>query len=1058
MSNQNEDNIVLLFFDNFEYPKVQYNVEEIFFNKAIVLQQIRILKQDSNPHTKLKSMQSITQKDIIYNFEIFGRNLKKINDKFEILFPCNNINTNNGESDCIFPFLKEFVTNHIVIRGKFEKITMCIYGKAYDESDKTQIIDNAKLDVPLEKLDEIYLNNINCDENEKYKITNEELEFSKLYSIENLIQNYSYIKNNVKNYEFKRVYNLNKPNMNMVERTKNGYIYYENDMFSSLQNLNDFYLNKDSSLSDEKVVQHQKTYMLLFNILKLLFSRNFAYLDMDCVFRNENLEIYSKIPFDNVINIISNSLNGNIYGYTEIKFGLKLLKFISNSNLLVDKFISSYGMEKLYKIILINNENQFNNNIKDSNSSILIKALALEIIYKLITFKSAFERIFETIDRKEFKQQYFLIKESTKEINESNENKNKEKEKEKEKRKEKEKEKSRSKSKEHKSKHKDKHKKKHKDKKSKSKSSSKSSSRERSRNKNRDSSNDSHSTKKNLKKKHRKIPLKNGYQILNTLLISKRNILLQNIIKHIINKINLMLYLKNLNNLILNNIILSKNNENTIINIDFNKVIYTLECIFDLIKKIEISYEKKKLEDNTFLDKDYPYKYYWIDYIKTNRKFYGKNLNDNNKNEEEEDIYSLLRNETNSFTNVFQVGEISNEICQILEQYNLLQNLTIILMNKEIQSFPQFFEIGIIIKNIIAYLVLSRGGINFFSKNYNHTQNLMQVIKTITSPLEDKIDEKCFFKVKLKTLKGFNNILLNKSLYENIKYEKINDILINSSCKNIEYTDEYILRLHFLQLKYLLQYSFYFLNLFDDYIGIIENIDTLEQSEINDKSLDIFLEFEKTFKNNHISEQSFLSFCNNDFFFKGLIDTINKYIQSGENITEYEGHISVLTRILFKIFSSLDNNSDIFLLFYGKTILKEIIQLKKIIVNAYDIKDLELINTSLFNDLDVLISLLKPIENKDIKSLMTIINDSIFNNIMKYNLNKKVINIKDEKLMEYLDDFKLNIQNYQNKVENFLEELKLKGSLINEIFTAVKILNLNVKYIFFLIFFLIIID
>ena len=65
MSNQNEDNIVLLFFDNFEYPKVQYNIEEIFFNKAIVLQQIRILKQDSNPHTKLKSMQSITQKDII---------------------------------------------------------------------------------------------------------------------------------------------------------------------------------------------------------------------------------------------------------------------------------------------------------------------------------------------------------------------------------------------------------------------------------------------------------------------------------------------------------------------------------------------------------------------------------------------------------------------------------------------------------------------------------------------------------------------------------------------------------------------------------------------------------------------------------------------------------------------------------------------------------------------------------------------------------------------------------------------------------------------------------
>ena len=92
------------------------------------------------------------------------------------------------------------------------------------------------------------------------------------------------------------------------------------------------------------------------------------------------------------------------------------------------------------------------------------------------------------------------------------------------------------------------------------------------------------------------------------------------------------------------------------------------------------------------------------------------------------------------------------------------------------------------------------------------------------------------------------------------------------------------------------------------------------------------------------------------------------------------------------------------------------------------IQIVELINANLFNDFDVLLSLLKPIENKDIKSLMTIINDSIFNNIMKYNLNKKVIKIDkiDEKLKEYLDGFKLNIQNYQNRVEDFIEELKVK--------------------------------
>ena len=47
---------------------------------------------------------------------------------------------------------------------------------------------------------------------------------------------------------------------------------------------------------------------------------------------------------------------------------------------------------------------------------------------------------------------------------------------------------------------------------------------------------------------------------------------------------------------------------------------------------------------------------------------------------------------------------------------------------------------------------------------------------------------------------------------------------------------------------------------------------------------------------------------------------------------------------------------------------------------------------------------------------------------MKYNLNKKLIKIDkiDEKLKEYLDGFKLNIQNYQNRVEDFIEELKVK--------------------------------
>jgi hypothetical protein len=52
-----EENTKLLFFENYKNDRNQYTVEEIFFSKAIILQQIRILKTDSNPHPKIKSAQ-----------------------------------------------------------------------------------------------------------------------------------------------------------------------------------------------------------------------------------------------------------------------------------------------------------------------------------------------------------------------------------------------------------------------------------------------------------------------------------------------------------------------------------------------------------------------------------------------------------------------------------------------------------------------------------------------------------------------------------------------------------------------------------------------------------------------------------------------------------------------------------------------------------------------------------------------------------------------------------------------------------------------------------------
>ncbi len=57
LSQAAEENTKLLFFESYKNERSMYNVEEIFFGKAVHLHQIRILKSDSNPHPKIKSIQ-----------------------------------------------------------------------------------------------------------------------------------------------------------------------------------------------------------------------------------------------------------------------------------------------------------------------------------------------------------------------------------------------------------------------------------------------------------------------------------------------------------------------------------------------------------------------------------------------------------------------------------------------------------------------------------------------------------------------------------------------------------------------------------------------------------------------------------------------------------------------------------------------------------------------------------------------------------------------------------------------------------------------------------------
>ena len=189
-------------------------------------------------------------------------------------------------------------------------------------------------------------------------------------------------------------------------------------------------------------------------------------------------------------------------------------------------------MEQLYNIILMNNEyHSHSHSRKELMPSLVLKALALENIYKLLTFNCAYEKLTEQIDKNNFPIKEFLIKEIYKEKN-LYDNTNKENSDEKEK-----KSRDRERSRDRESRHK-----RHSKSRSYSKSSSESRSRHsrsrsRSRSHHRNGSQSSNHSKVFRREKRKNVALNNGLQILSTLIIGKKYILLTNIMKNITKKI-----------------------------------------------------------------------------------------------------------------------------------------------------------------------------------------------------------------------------------------------------------------------------------------------------------------------------------------------------------------------------------------------------------------------------------------------------------------------------------------------------------------------------------------
>ncbi len=226
-----------------------------------------------------------------------------------------------------------------------------------------------------------------------------------------------------------------------------------------------------------------------------------------------------------------------------------------------------------------------------------------------------------------------------------------------------------------------------------------------------------------------------------------------------------------------------------------------------------------------------------------------------------------------------------------------------------------------------------------------------------------------------------------------------------------------------------------------------------KQEDFIDKSLDLFLIFSQNLNRSYLSKQAFISLFQNDFFIEEVVAILNLYLENDP--TEYEAHLTLIIEILTSVFTDYNKSTDITLLLYGPVFHDIFIKLHTKLQSSYDNLDMDPVNKEFTSKVEYIINFLACTkifsDSKEINKLLSYINDCCFSNIQKYNLNEKPVNednIKEENTKEYVKGLKLNILNYLNSDADYLQTIKRKDSLINELFVAVKIVNLSVITLF----------
>lgn len=641
----------------------------------------------------------------------------------------------------------------------------------------------------------------------------ENMELMKNYSLNDLIL--PYLKCNCED-EIKKTLSLMPPNFNMIEKTKIGYVYYENELLQIIQNLLTLYSGTSAEKSNPKKISSSsgrsnsflqsyasklnnrdegeaaidqvlffEYFQRLIDILKILLQNNNVLLEDICVFNQDNYQIFSKLP-EGILEIVMNALEGGKFGITEIIFAIQLSKLMASSESFVKGFIVAGGFESLYNLLLTNSlQDQINHKINQkfyieipSN----IKNLVLELIYSLISHKDGVLKFLGHIDKSKLIRNYFSITEISpdrpdflslnKQIEIYSESRIR--------------------------KRKDRH---YKDK-GKEKHGSRSNSRS---SKNSWESANSATQDKSGVYYTKQTRLKNGYQIVLSQLAGKKNNLLISLVQKIISKITFSIYLMEFDRIVCDYIYkpnsMEKDSEETkqvdLSKLSFSRLSRMITKIYSYVKTLDIDYLKSDKEDEDYwFSVNYPYHHFWSNLSKISHLFFKKldvdynlksNLNIDNK-------FSKLQND-----------RMTNELANLLEGFNFIKNTVVLLSVEQFKSNDSYNQVGFELKSFLSLILNLNGGVNFFSKNFEDSVYLLQYIGFVTQPLV----ESCKSLLSIKNFFSLSSDLESNPdyLFDTIviaplfihKSKEINAMLSNQSN---------VLNFHLLQLKYFLEESF----------------------------------------------------------------------------------------------------------------------------------------------------------------------------------------------------------------------------------------------------------